>query len=318
LPTKPTETSLIYESNSLDQNPAIVYLAGLSTKDSRRTMQSALNTIAELLTGVPDALVCRWGALRIQHTMAIRGRLIDLYKPATVNKFLSALRGVLKSAWLLGEMTAEEYQKAITIPSVKNATLPAGRELIMAELVALMGVCRADESASGIRDAAILAILYSAGLRRAEIVGLDLSDYSLREERLLVRGKGGKERLAWLNRGAVAAMRDWLTIRGDESGPLFMPINKSNRLMERRLTTQAIYHILKKRGEEAAVEDFSPHDFRRTFVSNLLDAGADISTVSKMAGHSNVQTTARYDRRPEEAKRRAADLLHVPYKRREE
>jgi integrase len=71
-----------------------------------------------------------------------------------------------------------------------------------------------------------------------------------------------------------------------------------------------------KRGAEAGVKPFSAHDFRRTFVGDLLDRGVDIVTVAKMAGHSDVKTTARYDRRPEETKRDAAGKLYFPYFRR--
>ena len=81
----------------LDQQPAAVYLAGLA-HGSRRTMRDALNTIAERL-GAADALTVEWGALRFQHTAAIRAQLAERYRAATANKMLSALRGTLKAAW---------------------------------------------------------------------------------------------------------------------------------------------------------------------------------------------------------------------------
>ena len=176
-------------------------------------------------------------------------------------------------------------------------------------------VCSQDPGPSGIRDAAIIALLYSAGLRRAEVVALDIDDYDPDTGQLVVKGKRNKERFAYPTGGAAEALADWMMIRGTEPGPLFWPINKGGQMRNARLTTQAIYNMLVKRAQQAKIKKFSPHDLRRTFVSDLLDAGADIATVSKMAGHANVQTTARYDRRPEEAKRKAAKLLHVPYQK---
>src|SRR5437016_4867083 len=96
-------------ATAADRHPALVYLARLSP-GSRRTMRQGLDAVARLLTaGACDALTLDWAALRYQHTAAIRTRLAEAYAPATANKVLAALRGVLKEAWRLGLMGAEDH-----------------------------------------------------------------------------------------------------------------------------------------------------------------------------------------------------------------
>lgn len=303
---------VIIDPLPIDQNPAAVYLAGLSPS-GRRSQHQALDVIAELLTGNPDAFACNWSAVRFQHTTAVSSKLQEEYAPATTNKMLSALRKTLKAAWLLDQMTAEDYHKAASVESVNGETIPAGRELSAGEIAALLGSCENDPTPAGARDAAVIAVMYAAGLRREEMVILDLSDYDQESGRLVVSGKRRKDRTAYLLNGASHALNDWLDVRGSDPGALFMPINKAGVIQYRRMTTQAIYNLLNKRASQAGIDSFSPHDLRRTFVSDLLDAGADIAIVAKMAGHASVNTTARYDRRPEQAKMKAAQRLHVPY-----
>jgi len=302
------------EMLSLDQHPAAVYLARLK-KNSRRPQKNALDAIARFLSGGEvNCLELDWTKVRYQHTALVRSYLMDKYAPATANRMLCALRGTLEQAWLLGQMSAEDYMRAAHVKAVIGETLPAGRSLSKDEIVALFQDCANDARPLGARDAAVIAILYSGGLRRAEVTKLDFSDYDPEERMLRVQGKRSKERSVYLADGAVIALQAWLEIRGNKEGPLFVMVNRGgNLVMHRPLTTQAIYYLLKRRAKSAGVKTFTPHDFRRTFVGDLLDAGVDIAIVAKMAGHASVDTTARYDRRPERAKQEAAQVLKVPY-----
>jgi len=302
------------KAQPLDQNPAVVYLTGLS-KNGRRVQANGLDRIAEILTNgqVSSFEMIPWQLIGYQHAQAIRTRLMEKYKPATGNRMLSALRGVLKNAWLLDQITAERYYKIAAVENITGETIPAGRGLTSGEKNALMAKCEKDPGLAGVRDAAIISLMVVGGLRRAEVVKLDLTDFDPETGKLKVLGKRSKERTTYLTNGALDAMNDWLHFRGDEPGPLFMAINKSSRINNKRMSDQAIYNMLQKRQDQTGIKDFSPHDLRRTFISDLLDAGADIATVAKMAGHSSVNTTARYDRRPERAKQKAAELLYIAY-----
>ena len=305
---------IVAQQGRLDFNPAAVYLAGLSA-GSRRTMRQALDVIAGLVSGGQvDALALDWPALRFQHTAAIRSKLAETYSAATANKALSALRGVLKAAWRLGQMDAETYRRAADLESVSGETLPAGRSLTPGEIAALFAACASDPTAAGARDAALLALL-RAGLRREEVSGVGVADFDQAGATVKVHGKRNRDRLVPLAGGALDAVSDWLAVRGDAPGALLLAVNKGGRVLREGISAQAVYSILAKRAAQAGVKDLSPHDWRRSMISDLLDAGADLATVQRLAGHSSPNTTSRYDRRGEAAKARAAGLLHTPYRR---
>ncbi len=191
------------------QIPARVYVAGLAG-DGRWTMTACLQAIAAWLSGGrADIDTLPWASLRFTHTTAVRAALAravsdDRYAPATANKHLAALRGALKAAWRLGMIGTEDYLRAIDLRPVAGSRLPAGRDVEGAELAALLACCRSDDSPAGVRDAAVVALAYLSGTRRAEIVSLHVSDVELVPPAVRVVGKGGKQRLVPLShRGPV-------------------------------------------------------------------------------------------------------------------
>ena len=296
-----------------DRNPAAVYLAGKPSAVGRRGLQRSLERAAEILTSglTTDALAVHWAEVRYQHVMALKAVLLDQdAKPATINHVLAAVRGVIRDAWRLGLIDAETKERIVDIKSVSASTLPAGRHVGVGEIRRLFEICGA--TLVGARDAAMLALLYGCGLRRSEAVALTLDDY--REGSVTVRtGKGRKERIVYSANGGRAAIDAWIRVRGAWDGALLAPVAKGGRIQQRGMTAQAVMLRLQFLGKRASIENLSAHDLRRSFVGELLDAGADISSVQQLAGHSSVTTTARYDRRGERAKQRTAELLHVPY-----
>ena len=179
-----------------------------------------------------------------------------------------------------------------------------------------MRTCANDPTVAGVRDAAIIAVGYAGGLRRAEMAALSLEDLEDDGETvtLRVQGKRNKERFAYLDNGAALIVRDWVTVRGGRPGALFYSGRKGGRLnVGQRMTGQSIRDLVKRRAEQAAIPSCSPHDLRRSCATNLLELGHDLATVAAMLGHAKVETTRRYDRRGEVAKKRAARSLHVPY-----
>lgn len=297
------------------QVPARVYVAGLSG-DGRRTMTGCLQAIAAWVSdGAADIDTLPWASLRYSHTVAIRAALAravseSRYAPATANKHLAALRGALKAAWRLGVMETDDYLRAVDLRPISGSRLPAGRNVEQSELSALLASCRADDSSAGARDAAVIGLAYLSGARRAELVALHLADVATEPAAIRVVGKGGKQRLVPLSPTVGPLLEAWIILRGESPGPLFCPIDRTGNLrLGRTLTGEAIRQILARRTLAACLAVISPHDLRRTYAGDLLDAGADLPAVQQLMGHASPSTTSRYDRRGDKARRSAAERL---------
>lgn len=304
------------------QDPYEVYLASLDSPESRRTMRGVLDRIARMQTGDPDATGAwqPWWLLRYEHTALIRSQIKDYrdadcpngYSPSHVNKHLHGLRRVLYTCWQMGLMSVEDREMACSIKNVKGTRVPAGRSINRDELAAMLKVCAETDGPAGIRDSAIIALLYATGIRRAEAATAQVEDYDIGARRLKVTGKGDKQRKVPVMQSAVPVLDVWLNLLDVRRGAMFRRIHKTGKISGEGTTARAVGYVVDRTRRRAGLPPLATHDFRRTFIGDFLDSGGDIVQAQKIAGHVSVTTTAQYDRREDEGLLVAVDRMSLP------
>lgn len=251
------------KSAPIGSQPVDAYISRLS-EGSRRTMLQALDTIAAAVNPSCDRDNLPWHWLRHKDTEALRQKLAARYSPATANKMLSALRGVLQECWRLGLMQAEEYFRAVDIEPVKGVPAPPVKTASLEDIQKLFAHCRHERTALGARDGAILGMLYYSGLKKSELVRLELEDYDPETGAILVRPlSGNASKMVQPDHCLLELMARWLSWRGAAPGPLFCPADRIGRVELRPITEQAVFNTLRKRADELGLKGFQPGALRK-------------------------------------------------------
>ncbi|PIR43920.1 hypothetical protein COV24_00125 [candidate division WWE3 bacterium CG10_big_fil_rev_8_21_14_0_10_32_10] len=218
---------------------------------------------------------------------------------STQNCFLIALRSFLKYLSVQRDIKTLDANK-VTLSKIGDR-LPkflTGDEV--ERLFSIQNVSRK----SGVRDRAILELLYSTGMRVSELVGLDISDISnevLQSREFGVIGKGRKARTVFLNDAAAHWLKRYLSLRKDNFKPLFVRYSgKSMSVNDKtgeslRLNPRSVQRMVKKYALKAGIaKQVTPHVMRHSFATHILKQGGDIRSVQELLGHSNVSTTQIY------------------------
>ena len=298
-------------SSSANINPASAYLLTLGTDQSRMRMKKVLDRAAQLF-GFVSYGAFPWAQLRYSHLLALKAKFEhEQYSPNTTNLYLCALRGVAHQAWAMGLISDHDDRVISSVKGSRGSRAPRGRALELSETNRLIETCANLDSIIGIRDAAIFALGAGCGLRRNEIATVRLADYDQSEGVLYITGKGNKEREVYPPPSVEKRLKNWLDVRSGLGGEtLFCVVRRGGKIHpESALTADAVYKVLLRRARSAGITKFTPHDLRRTFATRLLEKGVDLNTVKTAMGHSNVQTTQRYDKRDSKRLKKIAQLM---------
>ena len=171
------------------------------------------------------------------------------------------------------------------------------------------------DSEQGLRDRAIVELLFSSGLRVSELTNLNRDHVNTKRREFMVRGKGQKDRPVFIGEAAAARVDDYVSARLDNLPPLFLSYSRNNISSNggdyRRLTTRSIQRIINKYARLAGItKHVSPHTMRHSFATDLLMNGADIRSVQSMLGHSNISTTQVYTHVTDEHLREVYEKFH--------
>lgn len=168
---------------------------------------------------------------------------------------------------------------------------------------------------SGLRDRAIIELLFSSGLRVSELINLNRDHVNTKRREFMVRGKGQKDRPVFIGEAAAERVTDYLASRSDNLPPLFLSYSKNHTASTsgdyRRLTARSVQRIISKYARLAGItKHVSPHTMRHSYATDLLMNGADLRSVQSMLGHSNISTTQVYTHVTDEHLREVYEKFH--------
>ena len=286
---------LVGSSSAGDSSPQLLIDSVLGTLTSEKTKQAYATALADFLAWTAERgeplskpLVEAWRAALLARGLSV----------SSVNQRLSAVRLLFRQAADRGALTAEEALRLASVPNVKQGGQRLGKWLTEGEAGKLLGVPEG-KTRIGIRDRAILALLVACGLRRDELVRLEVRHLQLRDERwvlLDLEGKGRRLRTVPVPLCVKRLLDRWLEDAEIREGPLFRTLRKGGALesIVQPISEDRVYTLVRRCGVAIGHPELTPHDLRRTCAKLCRKAGGDLEQIQLLLGHASIQTTERY------------------------
>lgn len=312
---KPNFGAMTADQN-LIENPALMYLATLGSKDSYRCMKSKLNKFARFF-GYQGLVDCDWKSMQPNHiTIFLTAQ--SWGSARTYNCYLSAIKSVALNAWRNKQIDLDQFQRIKSLKQRRIFRAPSGRAISPEESSSLIRSLNKN-SLRTIRNRAIFFLMLGCGLRRAEVCDLKLKQVSIKNKSAKIIGKGNKERTIYFPTAVLEVLKNWLDARSlnkeeIDAGFVFGRIDNGQRLhLDIPLDPSSITRIVEKLVSETDNLEgrLTPHDLRRTFATRLISKNVDIVEVQKLMGHASVATTGNYVRKDEENLRKAAEKAEL-------
>ena len=247
----------------------------------QESIEAAAQTFIRLSNGAANACLLSWKSAQLDAKLT----------PATINRRLACVRSLVKRARQLGLTTL-----CVDVEGLRRQPYRDTRGPGLSNAAKMLATVAARPGARGKRDAAILALAIECGLRRFEILGVDLEHFDAAESALWILGKARHQReRVTLPEATTAAISAWVEARGDAPGPLFVGINRSGKQGATRMSGSALYGLVRRVGKQLGFK-VSPHRLRHTAITTGLDASkGDVRSVRMFSRHRDLATVVFYD-----------------------
>ena len=274
----------------LDHSKSAV-LNSLASPGSRRAYQFAIEEFIAWYCSEPRLAFNRIVLVRYRMHLEARG-----LSAATINQRLAAVRRLAYEAADCGLLSPELAAGIRRVKGVKQLGRRSGNWLSLDQSVALLNRI-GDGSLRQKRDYAMVAALLGCGLRRSELVGLEVESIQLRQDHWVIVdlvGKGGHIRTVPIPRWTKAALDRWASAAGITRGKLFRAVNRTGRVWGSGISQNLVWCIVRSYCLELGLQGIAPHDLRRTCAKLCHDSGGELEQIQFLLGHASVQTTERY------------------------